>query len=73
MLALDIDSSGTFFVEGGRDRKVKIWHYDDGLELASGVGHSGWVKSVKVSPDCEKVVSVGSEGAIFIWKVPQLS
>ncbi len=32
-----------------------------------GVGHSGAVNRVAVTPDKEKIVSVGAEGGIFVW------
>ena len=40
---------------------------DDGIAHAIGTGHSGRVAAVKFSPDMQSIVSVGSEGAIFIW------
>lgn len=41
--------------------------YDDGLCHAVGVGHSGAVTGLQVSPDGSRVVSVGAEGGIFVW------
>ena len=35
-----------------------------------GHGHAGEIIRLAVSPDRQRVVSVGSEGAIFIWKFP---
>jgi WD40 repeat protein len=32
-----------------------------------GVGHSGAVTGLQVSPDGSRVVSVGAEGGIFVW------
>ena len=32
-----------------------------------GKRHSGSVSCAKISPNMEKIVSVGAEGAIFIW------
>ena len=34
----------------------------------SSKGHSGAITRVKISPDGEKIVTVGAEGAIFIWQ-----
>jgi hypothetical protein len=31
------------------------------------VAHSGAVTAVAVSPDKQRIVSVGTEGGIFIW------
>lgn len=49
---------------------VQVWHYDDGLTTSIGSGHSGRVAAVRISPDRRFIVSVGSEGGIFIWEMP---
>lgn len=72
MTTLDVMPSGEFFVSGSNDRLVKIWHYDDGLTVAVGRGHSGAVRSVKISPDQRTVVSVGASGEIIFWEMPDL-
>ena len=72
MTSLDILPSGEFFISGSKDKSLKIWHYDDGLPVAEGRGHSGIIKAVKVSPDLRTVVSVGSSGEIIFWEMPDL-
>ncbi|CAN0312127.1 unnamed protein product, partial [Ectocarpus sp. 4 AP-2014] len=67
MNTLDVEPSGEAFVSGGDDGLVKVWHYDDGLTMSVGTGHSGSVAAVRISPDRKIIVSVGSEGGIFIW------
>jgi WD40 repeat protein len=73
MTCLDIYRDGTLFVSGSADRSVRVWHYDDGLTIALGRVHSGTVKSIAISPDHKKLVSVGSEGGIFIWDISAIS
>jgi len=68
---LDIAGSGEFFVSGGGDKVVKLWHYDEGQCQAVGIGHSGGVSKVCVSPDQRNIISVGDEGAILIWNIPE--
>ena len=70
MTTLDVEPEGTFFVSGSADKTVKAWHYDDGIAHAVGSGHSGTINGIKISPDQRSIVSVGSEGAIFIWSMP---
>jgi len=67
---LDIAGSGEFFVSGGGDKILKLWHYDEGQCQAVGIGHSGAITRVAVSPDQRNLVSVGDEGAILIWNIP---
>eukprot|EP00941_MAST-03F_sp_MAST-3F-sp1_P006102 g6102.t1 len=68
--ALDIEPDGVLFVAGGNDKLVKVWHYDDGILKAQGVGHSGGISSLKISPNQKQIVSVGKEGAVFVWRMP---
>ena len=35
-------------------------------------GHSGTIIMAKVAPDRQRVVTVGTEGGIFLWKVPDV-
>jgi len=68
--SLAIDPEGRFFVSGANDKLVKLWDYDEGTVRAVGVGHSGAVQKVQLSPDQTRIVSVGAEGAIFFWASP---
>jgi len=69
--SIDIVGDGEIFVSGSVDRLVKLWHYDEGEVIAEGAGHSGDISAVRISPDGQKIVTVGKEGAIFVWSVPQ--
>ena len=68
--SLHVNSDGRFFVSGGADKKVNLWNYDEGSKYYVGEGHSGVVSKVRISPDEQRIISVGTEGGIFIWKVP---
>jgi len=67
---LSISKSGSHFVSAGQDRILKLWDYDAGICKYFGVGHSGTISCAKISPDQTFIVSVGLEGAIFIWTMP---
>ena len=67
---LSINTDGTRFVSCSEDRCVKLWYYDEGVVHSIGLAHSGNVMSCKISPDNKRIVSVGDEGAICIWKMP---
>ena len=73
MTSLDVESTGEFFVSAAADKILKVWHYDDGIPVAYGRGHSGKIKAVKVSPDERTIVSVGSTGEIVFWEMPSLA
>jgi len=69
--SLSINGAGDYFVSGASDKCIKLWSYDEGSPYYVGVGHSGSVECVKIAPDEAHVISVGSEGGIFVWKMPQ--
>jgi len=68
--SLHVNSDGRFFVSGGADKKVVLWNYDEGSKYYEGQGHSGAICKVRISPDEQRIISVGTEGGIFIWRVP---
>lgn len=67
---LSISNSGSHYVSGGEERLLKLWDYEEGVCKYIGVGHSGTISSAKIAPDQTFIVSAGSEGAIFLWKMP---
>lgn len=71
MTALHISGDGAFFVSGSADRKIKLWNYDAGALCYTGAAHSGAINDIKISPDEKTIVSVGAEGGINIWAVPE--
>jgi len=68
---LTINEAGTLFVSVSEDRTVKLWHYDEGVVHSTGLAHSGNITAVCISPNNQNIVTVGDEGAICIWKMPQ--
>jgi len=36
-----------------------------------GIGHSGHITKIAIAPNQQFVVTVGTEGAIFIWHMPK--
>eukprot|EP01065_Artemidia_motanka_P037097 TRINITY_DN4531_c0_g3_i1.p1 TRINITY_DN4531_c0_g3~~TRINITY_DN4531_c0_g3_i1.p1 ORF type:complete len:672 (+),score=195.13 TRINITY_DN4531_c0_g3_i1:96-2018(+) len=69
--SLDISPGGALYVTGGGDRILKVWSYDAGAVLFIGLGHSGCIQKCRFSPDGRYIVSVGDEGGIFVWRVPE--
>ena len=63
-----VDAAGSCIVTAGADKLVRVWGYDMGQCEAVGVAHSGCVTRAIVTPDGGRIVSVGSEGGIFIWE-----
>ena len=66
---LAINREGNHFASGGEDQVVKVWSYDEGVVLYEGIGHSASIQKIVFTPDQQNLISVGSEGAIFIWNL----
>lgn len=49
--ALAITSEGEHFVSGGEDKVVRLWGYDEGFCYYEGIGHSGAITKLVISPD----------------------
>lgn len=68
---LAITAQGEHFVSGGQDKIVKVWSYDEGISYFQGIGHSGAIQKIAIAPNGKFIVTVGSEGAIFMWHTPE--
>jgi cilia- and flagella-associated protein 52 len=64
---LDITKSGDRMITVGQDKLVRMWDYNEGAVTHVGVGHSGGITGVEISPDESYAVTVGDEGGIFLW------
>ncbi|XP_072882054.1 cilia- and flagella-associated protein 52 isoform X1 [Hemitrygon akajei] len=67
---MDITANGDFFVTGGEDKLIKLWGYNEGEVTHIGIGHSGNIQRIKISPNMKHIISVSSDGAILRWRYP---
>ena len=67
---LDISPDGELFVTGGDDKLLKAFSYRECELLFTGVGHAGTIEAVRICPNLEWIISVGSDGSIRRWKYP---
>ena len=49
---------------------LQVWLYHEGEVTHTGIGHSGNITRVCVSPDGQHVVSVSEDGGILRWRLP---
>ena len=69
--ALAMEASGKQFFTGGSDGMIKLWDYDLGQRMEQQLAHSGGVTALQIAPEQDRVISVGAEGSIIIWKYRQ--
>ena len=50
---------------------VNLWNITDGVNIATFLGHSGWVNSASFSPDNSSLISGGDDGTLRLWDVTE--
>lgn len=68
---LVITATGEHMITGGDDKVLKIWDYDYGRLLYKGFGHSLGINKAVIAPSQLKIISVGKDGSILVWKMPE--
>ncbi|HYH68576.1 MAG TPA: sigma-70 family RNA polymerase sigma factor [Urbifossiella sp.] len=67
---LAFSPDGRWLLTGGEDRSVRVWDAVGGREVRRFDGHLGSVEQVAFTPDGASAVSVGDDGAAYLWAVP---
>ncbi len=67
--SLAFSPDGRYIASGSRDRTVKVWDVDSGMELRTFARHNGLVKTVAFSPNGRFVASGGQDKIIRLWDI----
>ncbi|XP_076905249.1 uncharacterized protein LOC143560947 [Bidens hawaiensis] len=67
-----VDPSCSYVVCSYSDRSICMYDIVTGKMVARATGHGEGINGIIFLPDCKHLVSVGSDGCIFVWKVPVL-
>ncbi|MDT9183853.1 MAG: WD40 repeat domain-containing protein, partial [Limnospira sp. PMC 289.06] len=65
--AVAIAPDGKRAVSASGDNTLKLWDLEQGRELATLSGHSGWVNAVAIAPDGKRAVSASSDNTLKLW------
>jgi len=60
---------GKYLFAASQDLRVHIMDVEEGKTCYQMSGHRGWVTSVSVSPDQQRVASVSTDGRLKIWEI----
>lgn len=63
-------SSGMFVAVCGFDRTIRILDFFSGDQVGQVPGHSELITAVKFSPDGQTLISIGGDGCILVWRLP---
>jgi hypothetical protein len=72
LLKMDIDKTGSMLATSCSDKSVYIWDLNTTECLAHICGHSEIVTDLKFSADSQTLITVGSDGCIFVWSIGNL-
>ncbi|KAI3771297.1 hypothetical protein L6452_02459 [Arctium lappa] len=67
-----LDPSCSYLVCSYSDKSICMYDFMSGEMVACGMGHGEAINGIIFLLDCKHLVSVGSDGCIFVWKVPTL-
>nr|GEU51936.1 hypothetical protein [Tanacetum cinerariifolium] len=67
-----LDPSCSYVACSYSDRSICMYDFMSGEMVARAMGHGEAINGIIFLPDCKHLVSVGSDGCIFVWKVPAL-
>jgi WD40 repeat protein len=70
LLKLQLDPSGQYAVTSCTDKSLCIIDFKTGELVATMYGHSELATGVKFMPDLKRLISVSSDGCIFVWRLP---
>ena len=67
---IKLDSTGTYAAACSFDKQIRIYDFLSGTCVARFSGHSELVTGLAFTADCRRLVTVGGDGCIFVWRLP---
>ena len=66
--ALTFSPDGTRLATSSRDRTVRLWDVESGINVATLLGHRGWVTSLEFAPDGSWLASGSNDKSVVLWE-----
>lgn len=66
---IKVSPNGKFFISGGIDQEVVLWHLPSGKEMRRFKGHETAITALAYDPYGKWVVSGGQDGLLMVWDV----
>lgn len=69
VLSVALSQDDKLLATGDSNGEIHIWQVENGKQLVTCKGHTGWIRSVAFSPDNTMIVSGCSDHAVRLWDV----
>jgi WD40 repeat protein len=71
--ALAFTSDGTTLISGGHDHshQIKLWDTTSWTHMVTLSGQEGAILDLAITPDDEYLITVGADGLVHVWDLPQ--
>ncbi|KAK4742582.1 hypothetical protein SAY87_000583 [Trapa incisa] len=69
-IKVNMDPSCSYLVCSYSNKSICIYDFVNGEMVTQAAGHSEVITGVIFLPDCKHIISVGGDGCIFVWKLP---
>jgi WD40 repeat protein len=67
--AVAVSPNGIYLATGSRDKTVKIWDRQTGLEIRTLVGHEHTINALDFSPTGELLATSSADGTARVWEI----
>jgi WD40 repeat protein len=67
--AVAASPNGIYLATGSRDKTVKIWDRQTGLEIRTLVGHEHTINALNFSPNGELLATSSADGTARVWEI----
>jgi len=64
-----LDPAGTFLGTGSNDKSLRVFDFYSGDCIANAAGHSEPITGLAFTNDCKRLISVGWDGCMFVWRL----
>ena len=65
-----LDPTGTYAATCSFDKFIRIYDFLSGACIARFTGHSEIVSGICFTADCKRLVTVGGDGCVLVWRLP---
>ncbi len=69
VVSVAVTPDGRYALSGSKDKTVKVWDIESGVEVRTLSGHSNSVRALAVTPDSRFVLSGSDDHTVKVWDI----